>query len=487
MSSFLHPGDEDQRFAHYCRLAVIAIGTLILCSCRAPDYGGIESSGYGFASIPAHAAGETADATPAWLPSRMVPHGESQMPPAVPTSVPRRMVKHSKGDMPPIVPASLPNRMVPHDKGAMPPVVPVSLPHRMVPPCPEGQPHAAAMPCPPYGAMPPCPIGPPGMEMGVPLPYQCQSAWIPPGLNCPWPQDEYICDGGDRLVPADVTTDWEVRGLNLEDAIAHYDTVDGQRIVEPSNRVCIYSPRFRAVRKVVGANAYNQAVQSGGMLADERIAHADDVRPVLAAKQQIQPEGQIAANPPVIVHSKQGDGVISTAIKALAFQDAFLPFENVSAIRAGIVDMAEMPFLAVGHQAAVAWETRQAVQVVIDEQRATELVKDQEAVALYTVKPQGTPDLRLIKAASTPFANPGDVIDFTLRFDNIGSQVIGNVTIVDNLSPRLEYVPDSAQCSLDAQFVTQMNEAGSLVVRCEVEKPLEAGDGGIFRFQCRVR
>ena len=89
--------------------------------------------------------------------------------------------------------------------------------------------------------------------------------------------------------------------------------------------------------------------------------------------------------------------------------------------------------------------------------------------------------------ASTPFAQPGDEVDFTIRFDNIGNQPIGNVTILDSLSTRLEYVPDSAQCSVDAQFSTQPNEGDSVVVRCEVTKPLEPGKGGILRFRCRVR
>ena len=83
----------------------------------------------------------------------------------------------------------------------------------------------------------------------------------------------------------------------------------------------------------------------------------------------------------------------------------------------------------------------------------------------------------MVKVASTPFAQPGDEVDFTIRFDNVGDQTIGNVTIVDSLNTRLEYVPDSAQCSVDAQFSTQPNEGDSVVVRCEVTNPLEARQG----------
>ena len=42
----------------------------------------------------------------------------------------------------------------------------------------------------------------------------------------------------------------EVRGLELEDTVAIYDTLDGQTKIKPSNRVCLYSPRFAAVRHV---------------------------------------------------------------------------------------------------------------------------------------------------------------------------------------------------------------------------------------------
>ena len=59
------------------------------------------------------------------------------------------------------------------------------------------------------------------------------------------------------------------------------------------------------------------------------------------------------------------------------------------------------------------------------------------------------PKLRIIKVASTQTAIPGETVDFTLRVDNIGTQVVGNAVILDSLTTRLEYVPDSAQSSRD--------------------------------------
>ena len=93
----------------------------------------------------------------------------------------------------------------------------------------------------------------------------------------------------------------------------------------------------------------------------------------------------------------------------------------------------------------------------------------------------------MIKVASTPVAEPGDEVSFTIRFDNVGNQPIGSVQIVDSLTTRLEYVPGSAQCSLGAKFSTQPNEGESLVVRCVLSEPLPPGKGGVFRFRCIVR
>ena len=139
---------------------------------------------------------------------------------------------------------------------------------------------------------------------------------------------------------------------------------------------------------------------------------------------------------------RAGDGAISLAILPGSFQDRFLPFENFTIIRQGIFIHAEQARLAQAIEAAQVWTLNQSAQVTIDGQQAG----------------------RVIKVASTPVARPGDMVDFTIRFDNLGNRTIGNVTIIDNLTPRLEYVPDSAQSSLKGNFSTQTNEAGSLVL-----------------------
>ena len=206
------------------------------------------------------------------------------------------------------------------------------------------------------------------------------------------------------------------------------------------------------------------------------------------AKQNIQAGDEIAARPPVAMRTKQGDGVMSSAVGPRGFQDAFKAYENLAIVRLGMFEESEMPLLARGSTAAIAWSHTQAVQVILDHKGAMAEVKYDNAASVYTVTtPPGNPRLRLCKLASTSCAKPGEEVDFTIRFDNIGDQPIGNVTILDSLSTRLEYIPQSAQCNVEAKFSTQPNEGESVVVRCDVSKPLDPGQGGILRFRCRVR
>ena len=329
----------------------------------------------------------------------------------------------------------------------------------------------------------------PPMESSIPMPVAYAGGpWVPPGMSQPWPKDEYLADGGDSEPKAMVRQDWEVRGLNLEDTIAHYDTLDGRTAVEPSNRVHIYSPRFGAVRQVVSLRQSEQRDPWAGVHQPLKLVRHENSQSATASAQNVQAEGQVSQRGLTIYRSRQGDGAISTVIGPFAFQDAFLPFEDLSVIRMGVHQASEMAWLAHGVNAAITWSSDQAVQVFLDHETAAEEVGQQRVQSTYTIKePETSHRLRLIKVASTHHALPGEEVDFTLRFDNMGTQLIGNVTIIDNLTTRLEYIPDTAQCSLPAEFLTQENEGESLVLRWEIADAMEPGQGGIIRFRCRVR
>ncbi len=332
------------------------------------------------------------------------------------------------------------------------------------------------------------PSGPPGWEMGIPLPYSPTGPWGPPGIAQPWPADEYLADGGDGGVQVAVGDNRQVRGLEMEDTVAHFDTLDGRTFVEPSNQVSLYSPRFRAVRQVVGVNQNDQMFASSGVHQPVRLVGHADVAMTDSTKQNVQTIRQIGEKSVTIMRTRQGDGAISTAIGPAAFDNGFKPYENLTVIRTGTFEAAERAWLARGATAAVTWTRDQAIQVILDRQAASAVVSDQKTDTLYSVdQPPAHPKLRVIKVASTPFAEVSDTVDFTVRFDNVGNQVIGNVVLLDSLTTRLEFVPNSAQCSLPAAFSSQQNEGGSLVLRWEIAQPLEPGHGGVLRFTCRVR
>jgi uncharacterized repeat protein (TIGR01451 family) len=327
-------------------------------------------------------------------------------------------------------------------------------------------------------------------EGGAPIPIpgiapNSYGPWAP--TAGPWPREEYLRDGGDYETPAGVRHDYTVAGLEPEDAIGHFDTLDGRTVVEPSNRVHIYAPRFGAVRRVDslhGHDAYDQVVRIDK--ATKLVRH-DDLQIATTALQPIQPEGQLGTKTASIYRERQQGGELHLRQHLSAALDALLPHEDFQVFRTGIYDQAEKARLATAVEAAIVWTKDQAVQVVIEGKKASVLQLNRQAEQIYVLDVPDQPKLRVIKTASTEAALPGETVDFTLRFDNIGDQSMGNVTILDNLSTRLEYVPDTQQASREADFSTEANQAGSEVLRWDFAEPLKPGDGGIIRFRCKVR
>ncbi len=321
---------------------------------------------------------------------------------------------------------------------------------------------------------------------GPPLPTATFGPWRPPGIGGAWPADEYICDGGGST-KIQIGQDFSVRGLHPEEAIGHFDTLDGRTIVEPTNKVCIYAPRFAAVRKV--DRAYNDNKYEMVVGASQPIkAHQEDERNLAnTTMQPLQPIGAIEDRGPIGLIDRQPAIVLDRQQLPGTQRGALKAYEDFTFIGTGILQEADKPILAQRIEAAITWTSDQGLQTIIEGQQATAVIGDKRAAAVFEVDVPNHPKLQICKIASTDNAKPGETVDFTIRFDNVGDQKMGNVTIIDNLTPRLEFVPGTAQSSLDATFSTQANEVGSQVLRWEIVKPLAAGAGGVVRFQCKVR
>jgi uncharacterized repeat protein (TIGR01451 family) len=305
----------------------------------------------------------------------------------------------------------------------------------------------------------------------------------------PWlgPSDEYLCDGGDFHSPAGVRADWTIDGLEQEDAVAHYDTLDGRVIVVPSNRVCIYAPRFAAVRRVVNLMAHEQPEFVNVMLEEESPAKAAESQPVASSLQRHAAAINRAERPPILFRQRQQAGELEQLYATMEVFLSIAAYANLHVVRTGEMIGTEKPKLERASQAAITWTGVQAPQVVFNAKRAQEMAGLRQVGVVYQTDEPDHPRLRLIKLASCDHALPGEEVEFVLRFDNIGDQTIGNVTIVDNLSTRLEYIPESAQSSVDASFSTMPNEAGSTVLRWEITGEVKPGAGGVLRFRTRVR
>lgn len=364
----------------------------------------------------------------------------------------------------------------------------------------EAQPVAAQVPTQPVGyafprgqMMPPCGPGcqhPRAIDQYGATIGNCQTCGaggVPYQAGPCWPEDEYLYDGGDRNIHAQIDGEFGVHGVDIEDTIGHYDTLDGKRIVTPSNRVCVYSPRFAAVRKVAGLNQEVLGRQIAGIDADVQLINQQQNGTPVGMVQPLALRGEIGGKnanaltedlPPLMAHNWQ---------KPHQFIEEFKVYENLSLIRYGIFEQGEKPRLSQSLQNAVTWTRNQQVQVMLEGRKASEVVDGDTPHEFVWSEVPGEPRLRVIKIADKGAAEIGEIVEFTLRFDNVGTQVMGNVTIIDNLTPRLEYVEGSAQCNIDAQFMTQPNEAGSEVLRWEIKDPLAVQGGGIIRFKCRVR
>jgi hypothetical protein len=301
------------------------------------------------------------------------------------------------------------------------------------------------------------------------------------------PPDEYLCDGGDFGLPAAVRADWTVDGLEQEDAIAHYDTLDGRVIVTPSNRVCVYAPRFAAIRRVENLLAHERRQLIDVAVEETTPTSSAEAQPVVTSTQRNAVAIQLGQRPVSLFRDREQAAEMVQLVEPGEFYNTLGAYANLEIVRTGQLDGSEQPLIKRSVQAAIAWNGDQGAQVVVSNQQAVAVVGLKQPGIVFQTDEPGDPRLRLVKLASTSHALPSEEVEFTLRFDSIGDQTIGNVTIIDNLTTRLEYLPNTAKSTVAANFSAVPNGAGSTVLRWEIDDPLQPGEGGVLQFKCRVK
>ena len=300
--------------------------------------------------------------------------------------------------------------------------------------------------------------------------------------------DEYLFDGGDRAYPVHYDGDQMV-GIETEDTVAEYRDHHGDRKVKASNRVAVYSPRFAAVRTFTGL--------SEGVNVQRPISNVDQIQGA-AMRQKIGGKTGVQRDRVQGVRMRsRASGILSqttrrdvSAAKAISQHVKLINlFEGTQFLHDGKFRSSEMAQLHRGMNAAAIW-TRELNPVLMANLSAAQEVYAQFKVAELVGIEEGHKKpgrLRLVKLADKEVAKPGDVITFTVRFDNLGDRELQHVRLIDNLTPRLEYVDDSATSDLPGSINVDDNGEGSHILRFELDNPLAGNSGGVISFQAKLR
>ena len=165
-------------------------------------------------------------------------------------------------------------------------------------------------------------------------------------------------------------------------------------------------------------------------------------------------------------------------------------FENLLFLQSGRLERTEVAIIAEHINAAQHWTRHLSPTITAHSSAGNQLeatLKPTEIIGLEdSRKTKG--DLQIVKLADKKIALPGDVITFTLRYDNLGDFELKNIRIVDNLTPRLEYIEGSAKFGgLEGELQTYDNNEGSLILQFKLTEELPGHTGGTITFQTRVR
>jgi len=314
--------------------------------------------------------------------------------------------------------------------------------------------------------------------------------------------DEYLLDGGDRGQPVHYGLA-ERRGLETEDTVAEYSDHTGNRHTLPSNTVAIYAPRFAAIRSVTTPT---------GDVNIERLSGLQDVRHDSGMKFRTGPQRYARSERARGVRMRSRvSGVDNfdrqSGVEQVARLDSHTKllnlYEEFSYLYQSQIHQADEAHLAAGIDAALHW-TRTDSPVLMAQLDSAHQVHAKFRAAEMVGTEDEAPDpgrLKITKLADRATAEPGDVVTFVIRYENVGDRELYGIRIVDNLTPRLEYIEDSATSDRAGEIVVQDNDEGSVVLTFQMDDALpghkekdsaknrdkDIRTFGVITFQCRIR
>lgn len=323
--------------------------------------------------------------------------------------------------------------------------------------------------------------GPNPFAVGMPA---CEACQLPdPNLYT----DEYLCDGGDREWPVNYGAQ-ERLGLDTEDTVAEYVDHTGREHMKPSNKVCVYAPRFAAVRTISQPILGESLAVSAGM---EHTSGEGELRTRVGSSQKVKRDAvgglRMRSRASGMEAEEIGLGVIQdlALVQHDKINNLFQGYNFAVAIDADLTTAARLNY---GLSAAAVWSLENSPIISGQIESAQEGVYEVSVATITVIDEKETPgELQIAKFADKKEAKPGDVITFTIRYRNQGTREVHYVRIVDNLTPRLEYVEDSATSDREGRLAVEDNGEGSLVLTFELAEPLPGEASGVVTFQTRVR
>ncbi len=301
--------------------------------------------------------------------------------------------------------------------------------------------------------------------------------------------DEYLFDGGDRSQTAGLHSERQ-SGIETEDTLAGWVDASGNRRTRASNRVAIYAPRFGSVRAVSGLVAETQVNKAAGV---RDAAAVNSLRTGLSPQQNVS---DVALQR--LESKRRADGMVNLEPAAesvgtrrlMQTQKTDKGQQSRNTTASATFRLRQAAILAQHRSNAVAWTQHDFPVVTASTDSLTEVTavfKNQQTVGLEDQNVEGT--LHIVKLADRDTAVQGDVLRFTIRVENTGDVPLKDVQIVDNLTPRLEYVAGSVVFDDEhpGTLEESLNGEGSSMLTFRLNEPLAGHSAGIITFQVRVR
>ncbi len=299
--------------------------------------------------------------------------------------------------------------------------------------------------------------------------------------------DEYLFDGGDRAYPISRNA-YQLQGLETEDTIAEFEDEEGRTKIKKSNRVAIYAPRFGSVVMTSGPGVdtlvdklQGHVVAQGGNNLRTRTAIGTELQNLEMGRMdtRLRPTGVGSDISTGLLHRGQGRGV---EVQVMNTHESLQRFKGSQFIEK------QGPQGLEGMQFAEIW-TRKENPVIEGHAVSATQSKTVQLQADFTgLEDNGKRgDLRLHKTADKGVAAIGEIVTFTIHFENRGDRELKNVSIIDNLTPRLDYLADKTTTDLPGKVEAEDNGEGSVVLRFVLAGPLPGRTKGSIMFQARVR